>query len=456
MIIRPEVLAYKNPFELATRRKGLAWTAFAIVCETISERIEVSSREMKEVLIIHCKLSVYAGGEYLCFCACKVLQDLGYNVNLLSDVFEPSKAEALYGMGTVLSKCTHIQLPRPATGLHRSLLVLERIAYTIKLARFANALGKGEFDFVLNTQSSVFSFPGRKLYHFVYELTDLFSYPVPVAKGAIPRGGRGRRIYFSVLKLLYAALAQQPRPTSFFVTGHGVLEGLKKLGFTNSSFIYPPSRVFKPGLPKRREIVQACRIAPGKRLEFMFDTARRLPQYKFCLVGRDSEANRQSNPGYAQRVLSNLPPNVTYIESSIRDRPELLTYSQVYFHTGLEKGMLLVLIEAMSAGCILVVPEQGVAGEIVRASEIGYTYDTMEQAVDKLKIAMDDKSQWNPSEISVGAKQFGPEAFETLIKSLGEDQRGPRDGSSSHAAPRGTFLSPNEMSRVTCDGSYGF
>jgi glycosyltransferase involved in cell wall biosynthesis len=384
---------------------------------------------MKEVLIIHCKLSVYAGGEYLCFCACKVLQDLGYHVNLLSDVFEPSKAEALYGMGTVLSSCTHIPLPRPATGSHRSLLVLQQIVYTIRLARFANSLGKGDFDFVLNTQSSVFSFPGRRLYHFVYELTDLFSYPVPVATGATPRGGCGRRIYFSVLKLLYAALAQQPRPTSFFVTGHGVLEGLRKLGFTNSSFIYPPSRVFKPGLPKKREIVQACRIAPQKRLEFMFDIARRLPQYKFCLVGRDSEANRLSNPGYAQRVLANLPPNVTYIESSIRERPELLTYSQVYFHTGLEKGMLLILVEAMSAGCILVVPEHGVAGELVRASGIGYTYDKIEQAVDKLRAAMDDKSRWSPSEISLRAKQFGPETFEALIRSLGVDQRGRRDGS---------------------------
>src|SRR5438309_3475348 len=436
MIIRSEDIACKNPFELAIHRKGLAWIAFAILCETISDHIEVSSREMKEVLIIHCKLSVYAGGEYLCFCACKVLQDLGYHVNLLSDVFEPSIAEALYGMGTVLSKCAHIQLPRPAPGLHRSLLVLERIVYTIKLARFANLLSKGDFDFVLSTQSSVFSFPGRRLYHFVYELTDLFSYPVPVAKGAILRGGRGRRIYFSVLKLIYAALAQQPRPTSFFVTGHGVLRSLRTLGFTNSSFVYPPSRVFKPGIPKKPEIVQACRIAPEKRLEFMFDAARRLPQYKFCLVGRDSEVNRLLNPGYAQRVLANLPPNVTYIQSSIRERPELLTYSQVYFHTGLEKGLLLVLIEAMSAGCILVVPEHGVAGEIVRASEIGYTFDTMEQAADKLRIAMDDKSPWNPSEISLRAKKFGPEAFEALIRSLAEGQRGPGDGSYSRAASR--------------------
>ena len=429
LMIRPRYITYKNPFELAILGMGLAWTASAIPCETISEHIDVSCREMKEVLIIHCKLSVYAGGEYLCFYACKILQDLGYHVTLLSDVFEPPKAEALYGMGAVLSNCTHIQLPRPSTGLYRTLLVFDRAVYTVRLARFANSLSKADFDFVLNTQSSVFSFPGKRLYHFVYELTDLFSYPVPVAKDALPRGGHVRRIYFSLLRILYAALAKQPRPTAFFVTGHEVLEGLRKLGFTNSSFIYPPSRVFKPGLPKKREIVQACRIAPEKRLEFMFEAARRLPQYKFCLVGRDSAANRLSNPGYAQRVLANLPPNVTYIESSTRERPELMTYSQVYFHTGLERGMLLVLIEAMSAGCILVVPERGVAGEIVRASEIGYTYDTIEQAADKLRIAMDDKSQWSPSEISLRAKQFGPEGFEALIRSLGADQQGPMDGS---------------------------
>src|SRR3989442_13563674 len=105
---------------------------------------------MKEVLVIHCKLSIYAGGEYLCFCACKTLQDLGYHVNLLSDVFEPAKAEALFGMGTVLSKCTHLRLPRISVNLNHGRLALNRIVYTIRLARFANLLSKEDFDFFLS------------------------------------------------------------------------------------------------------------------------------------------------------------------------------------------------------------------------------------------------------------------------------------------------------------------
>ncbi len=373
---------------------------------------------MKEALVIHCRLSVYAGAEYLCLYTCKILQDLGYHVNLVSDVFDPPKVEELYEMGKVLSKCTHIRMPKPVTRLPSKVLALERLLYTVRLARFANSLSKMDFAIVLSTQSSIFHFPGKRLYHFVYEVTDLFCYPMPLVKGAAPRGKPAKRAYFALLRTLYSPLAGSPTPLWYFVTGHGVLQRLRQMGYHNSSFFYPPSRVFKMKLPKERRIVQACRIAPEKRLEFLFETARRLPHYNFYLAGKNLPADRQSNPGYAERLFAKLPSNVTYAETLIHDRPELLEESKVYFHTGLERGILLVLIEAMSAGCILVVPEEGVAGEVVRAAGVGYTYRTMEDAVEKLRIAMDGKSPWTPYEISECARQLGPAAFEGMIERL--------------------------------------
>lgn len=373
---------------------------------------------MKEALVIHCKLSVYAGAEYLCLYTCRILQDTGYHVNLVSDVFDPSKVERLYGMGKVLSKCTHIRMPEPRSMLPSKLLALERLLYAVRLARFANSLSRMDFAIVLSTQSSIFHFPGKRLYHFVYEVADLFCYPMPLVRGALPRGKRAKGAYFALLRTLYSALAGSPTPLWYFVTGHGVLQRLRQMGYHNSSFFCPPSRVFKTKLPKEKRIVQACRIAPEKRLEFLFETARRLPHYNFYLAGKNLPAHIQSNPGYAERLLAKLPPNVTYVETLIHDRPELLEESKVYFHTGLERGILLILMEAMSAGCILVVPEAGVAGEVVRAAGVGYTYRTMEEAVEKLKIAMDGQSPWTPYEISERARQLGPEGFEGMIRKL--------------------------------------
>ncbi len=373
---------------------------------------------MREALVIHCKLSVYAGAEYLCLYACKVLQSLGYHVNLLSDVFEPSKVEHLYGMGEVMSACSHLRMPQSRTRLSATHSLFERAAYTVKLARFANSLARMDFAIVLSTQSSVFYFPGKKLYHFVYELNDLFRYPIPVVRGVPLTGRFSKRLYFEFLRILYGTLASSPRPLWFFVTGHRVLEGLRRMGYNNSSFFFPPSRSFKVKLPKKSQIVQACRIAPEKRLDFMLDVAQRLPDYKFYLVGRNLPSDRESNPGYSDRLISKLPDNVTYVETPIRDRPELLEESKVYFHTGLEKGILLILFEAMSAGCILVVPEKGVAGEVVRAAGVGYMYRTAHEAADQLRMAMQGESPWTPAEISERAKQLGPEGFEKIIRSL--------------------------------------
>ncbi len=375
-------------------------------------------QRLKEALVIHCKLSIYAGAEYLCLYTCKVLQSLGYHVNLVSDVFDPSKVEELFEMGNILSKCTHIPLPELKTKLPSKLLVFERLLYTVKLARFAKSLSHADFAIVMSTQSSIFHFPGKKLYHFVYEITDLFRYPMPIARGSILRGRPPKRAFYYLLRTIYTALAGSPSPTSFFVTGRRGLSILQNMGYRNSSFFYPPSRVHTPGLPKLKQIVQASRIAPEKRLEFFFETAKKLSSFEFLLVGKNLPADRRSNPRYAEQLLAELPPNVTYVEATMREHPELVENSKVYFHTGLELGMLTILMEAMSAGCILVVPEKGVAGEIVRDSGIGYQYNTLEEAVEKLTVALEGNPPWTPSQISERAKEFGPDSFEKLLRKL--------------------------------------
>ncbi len=372
----------------------------------------------KRALVVHSRLSAYAGAEYLSFYVCRILQDAGYHVSFLSDVFDPSRAEEIYSMGEALSNCTHIRVPLPRSNLPPKVEGLSRLPYVFKIAKFAESLSQRDFQLVFSTQSSIFYFPGKKLYHFVYELTDLFRYPMPLVRATPSPTRPMKRIYLALLRSVYRALARPPRPTWFFVAGEATLQKLRVMGYQNSSFFYPPARVFRPRLPKKKRIFQASRIAPQKRLEVLFELARKLPRYDFLVVGKNPPGQRQFNPGYSEKLLSQLPPNVTYVETPIIHSPELLEESKVYLHTSLEEGVPLTLIEAMSAGCIPVAPKDSAGGEVLRAARIGYTYGSVEEAVEKLELAMDTPSPWTPSEISQRAKEFGPSAFEDMIRRL--------------------------------------
>ena len=51
----------------------------------------------KSALVIHPQFSYYAGGELLCLYVCKALQELGYEVTIACDVYNPSDVERFYG-----------------------------------------------------------------------------------------------------------------------------------------------------------------------------------------------------------------------------------------------------------------------------------------------------------------------------------------------------------------------
>ena len=396
--------------------------------EELSHRAEFEHLEptRRSALVIHCKLSPYAGAEFLGLSTCKILQEMGFHVSILSDVFEPSRAEEIYGMGDVLGRCTHIRLPEPTLHPPFRLDYLTRILYVIRLARFSRVLNQKDFQLILSTQSSIFSFPGKRLYHFVYELNDLFRYPMPLIVPPYSRPKPFKSVYFYLLRALYARLAPRPSPTWFFVAGPNLNHQFRSMGHQNSSLFFPPSRVFEPKIPKKNQIIQVSRISPEKRIEMLFELARRLPQYSFVLAGKNPSAQRLLHPGYSDKLLSKVPASLDYIETPIVKNPELLEESKVYLQTSEEWGVLLTLIEAMSAGCIPVVPSVGSGAEIVKLAGVGYIYENLDDATEKIRLAMEGETRWSPLEISERAKQFGPGAFENMIRKIcSEDTRNP-------------------------------
>lgn len=245
---------------------------------------------------------------------------MGYRVTLASDVFSPSEIEKVYGLSKVMEKCEHIRVPEFRPRVPR-FMVLQKLLY----ARRVWPMFKGiDADVVFSTQSSPFTLP-KRVFHFVYSAGDVFGYPPAAAPLNPPVGMRGpRKLYFRALEWCQKLLWKKDLDSQdwFFAIGSRVLLDLKRRRFLNSSFALPPCRVsLRPRLPKKKQVVQAARLVPEKRLELYFDIASKLHDYKFYLIGRDSPVLRELYPGTPSVFSQSYPKtSPTLTRSFVNDR----------------------------------------------------------------------------------------------------------------------------------------
>lgn len=374
----------------------------------------------KKALVIHPRFYVYGGGELLSLHVMKTLLENGYETWLASDTYDPETVERIYQFGNVLKRVRHIPIP-PFNPVLPRFLAFQRLFYARTIRNFLDR----DWNIVFSTQSSVFSIKTAPLYHFIYDIVDTFSYPsIPfIAKHGIPAlGGSGlawKAYYFLLKQARKLVLSGDPKPKAFYALSEKIRGDLERNGFANARTIYPPcSLEFQP-CQKKKRVVQVTRLVPQKRLEWFMQIARRLPQYRFLIVGRDNPILQRLNPGYAEKLLASKPGNVEYVEAAIRERPELVEESKVYLYTGIEPGLGIALMEAMGAGCIPVCPFEGGGGEVVRASKVGFQYRSLDEAVTLVRNALEDNySGHRPDYIREQAKMFSVEAFQEKIRSL--------------------------------------
>ncbi len=379
-----------------------------------SEPSEGGRRKLKSALIIHPVFSSYAGGEFLCLNVCDALQEMGYHVRLASHVFRPAHMERMYGLGDVMEKCEHVQIPE-FRATSRTFLGLRKLMYA---RRIQPMFWNNHADIVFSTQSSSFIVPQR-MFHFVYSSRDLLAYPAAAAPFRAQTKGF-RSVYLDCLKWSWKLLREihEKEEDWFFCIGSRILHDLRNKGLSNSSFAFPPCRTnFRPRIPKKKQVVQAARIIPDKGLEAYLEMASRLPEYKFYLIGKNDPSLRSLNRGYVERILSSIPKNMEYVDAIVRDRPDLLEESKVYVYTGVEPGIGLALAEAIAAGCIPLSPHDVGASDIIRASGVGYLYYNTKDAVPKIKSIMEDESlDEQVSYISRRAGRFSQDSFKRWIK----------------------------------------
>ncbi len=367
-------------------------------------------------------MSFYAGGELLCLYLCKTLQEMGFQVYLASNEFDPSKVERIYGLGYIMEACTYIRIPefRPVAP---RLMALQKLCYAIRIWPFLKGF---KADIVFCTQSSSFILTAQRIYHFVYSIQDLFDYP-PGSGPGIPPTTKGpwKTVYLSMVRLARRFLWETRfrEPTGYLAVGSQVLLDLKNRGYHNSSLIFPPCQThFKPKFPKKRQVLQAARLIPDKRLELFFQIAEALPEYPFYLLGRGLPIQEKMFPKYQEQLLSHIPENVAYLETVTRERPELLEESMIYLYTGKERGVVMTVAEAMAAGCFPLSPRNVGAADIIQAAGIGFLYNTpREAALEIRKVLESEYSESMTHSIAEKAQLFSLDAFEKQIRSIIND-----------------------------------
>ena len=365
---------------------------------------------MKHALVIHPKLSILAGGEFICLNVIEACRKNGWKVTLLSDHVDLAKVEQIYGMGSLLQKIEWIILPefKPVFSRFRA---LQAIRYGRQFKRFVQKIVEDRgVQIIFSTQSSIFGLDNIPSYHFCYgDPKDLFVYPFAYYRK------KNRWLYDLTIKALVRLfIGAKPLPTAVFVNSKLVAANLEEEGYHAFPYVPPIQPIFKPK-PKKQQVVMVSRFDRGKRLEWFVEIARQLPEYSFILIcRRDGEIERLFAPGYSEQILSSLPPNIEFVGSPVRSVPRLVEESKAYIYTGNEAGIALVMNEGIAAGCIPLAPKDTGNAEIIDTLGIGFTYSTPEQGAKRLRQAME--SDIDPQEIAKLASRFSPEAFQEQLQ----------------------------------------
>ncbi len=364
---------------------------------------------MKTALVVQDSLQFLGGGELVCINTCFALQRLGYRVKLVSDVFRPDEVEVAFGMGKVLRACEQVKIPELGRKLAR-FSSLPGLYFASREKRFLEHQN-ADVMFVTRDPRRPAVLPNAPLFRFVYE-TALFR---PFWQN------------YKYLKFVYQALyGRDSVHTTFLALSPRLVDELRANAYPNTELIYPSYGVgFRPK-PKKNQVVYVTFLAPQKRIEDFWKIASHLPQVKFYLVARDTERINRIYGGYARRILASKPANVEYVEARIRQVPELLEESMVYLHTSMELGMGIAVMEALSAGCLPVTPWMGGAAEVLQAAGVGFSYDSIEEAVKRVKSETEGSARTlstngqrlTPHEIAERARIFSPEVFRTRLGEL--------------------------------------
>ncbi len=358
------------------------------------------------VLVVHPRMSIKGGGERVAIHSVTAALNRGHEVTLVSEDFDVVSFEDFFGCQGLFSRVERLGYPsfRPLIG--RGLMLYQRLAYHQRQLRRKLSKG-GSFDLVLGTQDIGY---------------------VPTVTGPVVQYcyfpeyfahlGLGSR--FSPWGLYYCPAShfyrkRVSRVDRFLSVSDFTRDFVMRKWGRESMTLYPPCPVelyYVEEEEKENLVITVGRVVPEKRMDLFIGLARRLPGYKFVVVG--SVAAEKS--AYLEVLKKEVPANVEFVMSPFRKVRDRVARAKVYVHCAENEHFGMTIVEAMAMGCVPIVHDSGGPREIV-TEDVGFRWRSLGEAAELVSRVMEDEPLRGRLSISARAKSkvYCPEIFESKL-----------------------------------------
>ncbi len=303
----------------------------------------------------------------------------GHRVSLVSEAFDVENFEDFFGCEGLFSRVDMITYPPFKPFVGKSMLLYQRMIYhSTRLRKVLST--RREFDLVVGTQ----------------DIGYVPSVPVPVVQycyfpeyfshlEARPSSPLWKLYYWPARRFYRNRVESVGR---FFAVSDYTRDFVMQKWGRDSETLYPPCPVetySSVQAPKENIVISVGRIVPEKRIHLFVELARRLPDYKFLMVG---SIGRQTST-YSESLIRNAPDNVSFVLSPLRKERGLLAKAKVYVHCAQNEHFGITIVEAMAAGCVPVVHNSGGPKEIV-SDDVGFRWGDLDEAASQVRRVMED------------------------------------------------------------------
>ena len=361
-----------------------------------------------KILVVHPRLSVMGGGEQVAIHSIKEALTEGHDVYAVTEHFDVRTFEDFFGVQGLFENVRMLTYApfRPLS--HRAVLY-QRLAYNqTQIRRILS--NSPEFDLVLNT-AEIANQPTTKCPSVQY-----CYFPEYFRHMGSDSSSRLWGLYYWPARVFYRSRVNTV--DCLLAVSDFTRDVVRKIWGRESTTLYPPCPIepYKSlHVSKEDLVVTVGRVSPEKRMELFLEIARKLPTVHFAIIG----SVPLDGTIYYNRLKATAPDNVFFANSPLRKVKDLLGKAKVYVHCARDEHFGITIVEAMAAGCVPIVHDSGGPREIV-SDEVGYRWETIEQAVDEISsVIMDDSTRGKLSRSAASrADLYRPEEFQSGIRKV--------------------------------------
>ena len=224
-----------------------------------------------------------------------------------------------------------------------------------------------------------------------------------------------KRLYLVPLRVLARSCAQRWRRIQVHIanseyTAKGIVERLSV--DLHPIVIYPPVDLerwhARSGSNARSGVVTLARFEKWKRHDLQLAVARKL-KAPFRMIGRALRDDEVTLLSHLRAAAVNTPVEF-HVNVSQEQARRILTTSKVFLHTADAEPFGISTVEAIAAGCIPIVRNNGGTPEIVPFREL--RFDTIIEAEEKIRAALEGEYDYLAHQLQDHIRRFDRKEFQ--------------------------------------------